>query len=281
MRALCCSLVAVVAFGAALLAQAAGPPPGTQGPPARFGIVAYPQRPPGDPAAIERGKALYGVNCTFCHGADARGGDGGGPNLLRSQAVLDDQRGELMAPTIVNGRGNMPALKLTTEQIADIAEFLHGFPVSSESEPSTVDILVGDARRGEAYVAAKCSSCHTTAALSTFAGRLADPKVLQQMWLMPGSGGRGSIAPIPAPPMTAVVTLPSGERIEGRLERLDDFTLSLVDGDGRRRTIRTFGTDAKVEIRDPLQPHRDLLPLYTDADIHNVTAYLASLRPRP
>src|SRR5215467_13201715 len=56
---------------------------------------AYPPRPPGDPAAIERGKALYGVHCTFCHGVDTRGGDSG-PSLLRSLIVLDDQSGELI-----------------------------------------------------------------------------------------------------------------------------------------------------------------------------------------
>src|SRR5207244_4514120 len=53
----------------------------------------FPTRPPGDPAAIERGRAQYGVNCTFCHGADTRGGDGG-PSLLRAATVLDDRNGE-------------------------------------------------------------------------------------------------------------------------------------------------------------------------------------------
>ena len=100
---------------------------------------------------------------------------------------------------------------------------------------------------------------------------------------MPGSGGRGvgpSTAPIPRPPITAVVTMPSGERVEGRVEQIDDFTVTLTLADGRRRTIKTFGTTARVELRDPLQPHKELLPIYTDTDIHNVTAYLASLRER-
>ncbi len=97
---------------------------------------------------------------------------------------------------------------------------------------------------------------------------------------MPGSGGGrgGGAAPIPAPPITVTVTLPSGERIEGTLERIDDFTVTLTQADGRRRTFNTAGTATKVEIHDPLQPHKDLLSTYTDSDIHNVTAYLASLR---
>jgi len=74
------------------------------------------------------------------------------------------------------------------------------------------------------------------------------------------------------------VTLPSGEKIQGTVQRIDDFVVSLALDNGTRRTFRTAGTTIKVDIQDPLQPHKKLLPLYTDADIHNVTAYLASLR---
>jgi cytochrome c oxidase cbb3-type subunit III len=245
------------------------------------GFVAYPQRPPGDPASIDRGKILWGVNCTFCHGPDARGGDGGGPNLLRSSTMLDDQKGELIGPIVQKGRGGMPAIPLSAEQTTDIAAFLHSFPVASRTGPSTLNILVGDPKQGETYVRQRCAACHTTAALRTFALKLDDPKALQQMWLMPGSGGRGAgpnTAPIPPPPITAIVVLPSGERIEGIVERVDDFSISLVTAGDRRRSIRTAGTTAKVELRDPLKPHKDLLRIYDDADIHNVTAYLASLR---
>lgn len=254
-----------------------------QGGQGRGGFVAYPQRPPGNPAAIERGKTLWGVNCTFCHGPDARGGDGGGPNLLRSSAMLDDQNGELIGPVVQKGRGAMSAIPLSNDQIADIAAFLHSIPVSSRTGPSALNILVGDPKKGEAYVARTCAKCHQTAALRAFAGKLDDPRTLQQMWLMPGSGGRGfgpNTAPIPRPPITAVVTMPSGERIEGIVDLIDDFTVTLLLAKGQRRTITTFGTTARVELRDPLQPHKELLPIYTDSDIHDVTAYLASLRER-
>src|SRR5262245_15835626 len=280
-------LLATLIFSAIVLAQAPpgggvaqnGAPSGGQG--GRGGLVAYPPRPPGDPAAIERGKTLGAVHCTFCHGSDARGGDGGGPNLLRSATMLDDQKGELIAPVVQKGRGAMPSLPLTTEQLQDIAVFLHSIPVSSRTGPSTINILIGDPKKGEAYVAENCAPCHTTAALTAFADKLDDPRVLQQMWLMPGSGGRAgapSNAPIPAPPVTAIVTLPSGERVEGHVKYVDGFMVSLVTRTGDLRTFRTYGTTTKVELRDPLQGHKDLLPVYTDSDIHNVTAYIASLR---
>jgi cytochrome c oxidase cbb3-type subunit III len=80
------------------------------------------------------------------------------------------------------------------------------------------------------------------------------------------------------PPVMATVTLPSGEKIEGRLDRLDDFTVSLTTPDGTHRSFRTSGNTPRVDVRDPLQPHRDLLGVYTDADIHNVTAFLVTLK---
>jgi mono/diheme cytochrome c family protein len=270
----CCVLAAVFITAVTVVAQR---PPGRGAEPP-FGVIAYPPRPAGDPAAIERGKGLYGVNCTFCHGVDLRGGDGGGPNLLRSLVVLDDKKGELLAPIVQNGRGAMPKFQLTIEQVGDVAEFLHSFAVSSRYEPSTINILVGDAKKGEAYVMGTCARCHTTTALKAFAAKFDDPKVMQQMWLMPGSGGRGSPPPIPAPPMTVTVTLASGQKVQGTLNRLDDFVVSLTETDGTHRTFRTVGTSTKVEIHDPLVAHKELLSVYTDTDIHNVTAYLASLK---
>ena len=244
---------------------------------------AFPPRPPGDPAAIERGKTQYGVHCAFCHGADTRGGDSG-PSLLRSQVVLEDQYGELIAPIVKNGRldRGMPKFALADDQIADIAAFIHSFRAAGydESRQRPPDIVVGDPRAGEAFFTARCASCHSaTGDLQGIATKLADPRLLQQSWLMPGSGGgRGGRAPIQVPPATVTVTLPSGEKIEGTLDRLDDFVVSLTGADGTHRSFRIEGDAAKVEVHDPLQPHRDLLRVYTDTDIHNVTAFLVTLK---
>jgi cytochrome c oxidase cbb3-type subunit 3 len=241
----------------------------------------YPTRPPGNPAAIERGKALYGVNCQFCHGADTRGGDGG-PSLLRSSIVLADDHGELMAPIIRSGRPGMPKFTLTDEQIADVAAFVHTFRAAGydESRLKPPSIVVGDAKAGEAFFAAKCASCHSpTGDLRGIATKIADPRLLQQTWLMPGSGaGRGGPPPVQVKPTTVTVTLPSGEKIDGTLDRIDDFVVALTDANGTRRSFRTDGDTPKVEIHDPLQPHRDLWRTYADADIHNVTAFLVTLK---
>jgi cytochrome c oxidase cbb3-type subunit III len=243
----------------------------------------YPLRPPGDPAAIERGRALYSVNCTFCHGADTRGGDGG-PSLLRAATVLDDQRGELIAPVVKNGRADrgMPKFSFTDDQIQDVVAFIHSFTAAGydESRMKPPSILVGDAKAGAAYFGAKCASCHSaTGDLRGFAAKFTDDKLLQQTWLMPGSGPRGAAAPRLNVPRTAVtVTLPSGEKIDGVLDRLNDFVVSLTQSDGTHRSFRVSGETPKIEIHDPLQPHKDLLRAYSDSDIHNVTAYLATLK---
>jgi mono/diheme cytochrome c family protein len=244
---------------------------------------AYPDRTPADPESIARGKSLYSVNCQFCHGADTRGGDGG-PSLLRSGLVLDDQNGELMAPVIQNGRTDrgMPKFNFTPQQVADVAAFIHTFKAAGydESRVKPPSIIVGDAKAGEAFFKAKCASCHSaTGDLRGLASRITDERLFQQTWLMPGTGaGRGGPPPVTVKPTTVTVTLPSGEKVTGTLDRLDDFVVSLTTADGVHRSFRTSGDTPKVEVNDPLQPHKELLRIYTDADIHDVTAFLWTLK---
>lgn len=269
-----------------LVAVAGAQPPGGRGG-GRGQITsprnAYPDRPAGDPAAIERGRALYSVNCAFCHGADTRGGDSG-PSLLRSGVVLDDRNGELIAPIVKSGRPDrgMPKFAFSDDQIADVAAFIHTFRAAGydESRRKPPSILVGDAKAGEGAFSAKCASCHSaTGDLRGIATKIADEKLLQQTWLMPGSGGgRGGGAPVPPPAPTAVVTTASGERVEGRVTHLDDFAIAIVTADGAYRSFRIEGGTPKIEMKDPLDGHRNLLRTYSDRDIHNITAYLVTLK---
>ncbi len=289
MRASWLSLSILCALGAvtAVRAQQAQAPEGGRGRISGAGIGAYPVRAPGDPAAIERGTALYKSNCGFCHGQDARGGDGG-PSLLRSALVLADHDGELIGPVVQSGREErgMPKFGMTRAQVADLAAFLHTFRVAgydaSRQKPPT--ILVGDAKAGEAYFKETCGGCHAPAGdLQGVATRLADERTLQQSWLMPGSmTGRGAPAPARARPPTVTVTEPGRAPVTGTLGRLDDFTVSLTTVDGVYRSFRLTGGGkrgtTRVEVQDPLRPHKDLLRKYTDADIHNVTAFLATLK---
>jgi cytochrome c oxidase cbb3-type subunit III len=242
------------------------------------------QRAPADPAMLEQGKGLYTVNCAFCHGSDARGGEGG-PNLLRSQIVLDDAKGEGIAPVVQNGRpdGGMPKFNLTAAQISDIAAFLHSMPVGGRdaARQTPVNLVVGDANAGKAFFDAKCAACHSASGdLKGIATRIDDAKTLQQTWMMPNGGGRGGrgASTVNVPPTTVTVTLASGQKIEGRLGRIDDFLLTLTDAEGKLRSFPRRGDQPRVEIHEPMQPHLDLLPVYTDKEIHDVTAYLVTLK---
>jgi cytochrome c oxidase cbb3-type subunit 3 len=250
------------------------------------------QRPPGDPAIVARGKALYDVNCSFCHGPDLRGGQLNGPNLLRSQLVLSDQSGELILPIVRGARAEkgMPPLPLPDDDVKAVAEYIHsivalsprqGMPPPGAVAPA-LNILVGDAAAGEKFFAAKCSNCHSvTGDLQGIATRIPDPKTLQNTWVS-GRGGRGAPGPGQAGAngrgVTVTVTLPSGGKAEGRLVRIDDFAVSLLEEDGAVRTFRRDGDRPAVEIHDPLEPHRELLAHYTDKNMHDVTAYLATLK---
>ena len=269
----------VVLASSAVMGVAQTPAPTPAPAPAQGGFAnAYPPRPAGDPAVVARGKQVYEVNCSFCHGSDARGGDGG-PNLIRSQSVLADEKGETIEPVIREGRAaqGMPKFELTSAQVSEIATFLHSFRVAgydtARNRPPT--IVVGKAAAGKTFFEAKCASCHSaTGDLKGVASRYPDPRTLQQRWLM-SNGGRsgGEIAPA-----SAVITLTSGQKVEGRLVRIDDFVVTVRDADGNWRSFRRQGTSPKVEVRDPLQGHKDLLRVYSDSDIHNVTAYLVTLQ---
>ena len=193
--------------------------------------------------------------------------------------MLHDDKGEAIGPVLVNGRPDkgMPPMPATTPvQIAEIAEYLHLLVERAANRGlyGTLyanGILTGDAKAGEAFFkgAGGCSTCHSPTGDLAHVGTTYQGTTLQNRWLWP-SGGRG------ARPAQATVTQPSGERVVGRIRRIDDFDVSIVDAAG---AYRSWPRDrVKVEITDPLDAHRLLLGKYSDADIHNVTSYLATLK---
>jgi cytochrome c oxidase cbb3-type subunit 3 len=276
--------------------QTPRPVPGGQGGPGG-GQGRFPaqQRPKGDPDVIQRGRGIFAGSCGPCHGADARGGQLGGPNLLRSELALNDKAGELMFPVIKNGRPGttMPPSPLPDEDIRAVIAFVHDLQgqIGGQGNPPPgqeveLDILVGDAKAGEAYFAARCASCHSPSAdLKGIAARVTQPKALQNLWVSGGRAvarGGGGMRPAgpggaPRAVTTATITLPSGEQVSGTLLRLDDFMVTVSQGDGSQRSVRRT-RDTKVEIKDPLVGHRELLTVLTDTDMHNVTAYLVTLK---
>ena len=183
----------------------------------------------------------------------------------------------------------MPPFPLPDEDIKAIAEYLHsvlaragrqGRPPEGETVPPE-KVLTGDAAAGQTYFGAKCSSCHSVGGdLKGLAARVADPRELQNLWVSGGGGGRGGRGRGGGSerPVTVNVTPSTGPRVEGRLVRMDDFIVVVLQNDGTRRTFVRKGNEPKVEVRDPADAHRELVPTLADRDMHNVTAYLWSLR---
>src|SRR5438105_11891947 len=170
----------------------------------------YPVRPPAPPEQVAHGQQLFKSNCGFCHGSDGRGGETG-PNVVRSQLVLADQHGELMTPIVQNGipAQGMPKFTLSGADVAAIAAWLHSQPLSDRGAPSTLDILVGNAKEGEAYFngAGHCTQCHSVRGdLAGIGGRY-EPKMIQNLVVSGGGGRRGRRSAGAAPPQPLATTV--------------------------------------------------------------------------
>jgi mono/diheme cytochrome c family protein len=243
-----------------------------------------------DPVAVERGRAILVAKCGFCHGSNARGG-AGGSDLTRSPIVQEDEGGQQLNAFLKVGRPekNMPKFELPDQEVADLATFLHAtiHAVSNRRDYRILDIVVGDSKAGAAYFAGAggCASCHSATGDLAGVGGKYEPVVLQQRMLLPrgggGGGGRGRGAPPFLDPsaVKATVALPSGESATGALVRLTDFDVTVYDPAAQqmRTWLRRDGVPA-VTLTDPLQAHMDLLRKWTDRDMHNVTAYLVTLK---
>ncbi|HEY6448684.1 MAG TPA: c-type cytochrome [Acidobacteriaceae bacterium] len=230
--------------------------------------------PPPDKASAALGEPLYQRNCAFCHGPQGRGATA--PSLITSDLVLDDAHGEQLAPFLQKGRPEkgMPAFAtVPDDQLRNIAEFLHlqVEDVANRGAYHVLNILVGNADRGQAYVSAHCASCHRIASFAHIASRFRSPEPLQREWIWPARSHDPALA------ITATATLPNGSTITGRVTQVSDFRITLVDGNGASHAIdRTPGV--RIEMHNPLAAHQAMLMTLTNEAMHDVTAYLETMR---
>jgi cytochrome c oxidase cbb3-type subunit 3 len=229
-----------------------------------------------DPASVKRGQPLFIASCGSCHAANATGTPKA-PNLIRSTVVRHDKDGSAIAAVIKSGpHATTPAANLAAEQVSDVVSFIRDLIQTydkSSSGPMPADyplklLLTGNAQAGRAWFngAGKCSTCHSpTGDLAGIAGKYSAIE-LQTRFMMPRT----------TKPKTATVTLSSGQRVTGELLVQNTYDVSVRTADGK---TQSWPADTvKVDVTDPLQAHRDLLPKYTDADMHNMFAYLWTLK---
>ena len=256
------TLAAAVLLGAGLVAGASGQAP-----------VTYPAR------QIKAGEPLFVAYCSFCHGRDAMGGQTG-PDLTRSELVADDVKGDKIRPLVRNGRPDkgMPPLSVSESELTSIVAFMHdrriqaGSLLGARRKVAEEDLQTGDAKAGEQYFngPGRCATCHSpTGDLAGAADRLKGLELLQRM-LYPGTrAGQPS-------PAKVSVTLPSGETVNGRLAFRDEFTIALRDASGWYRSWPAG--QVKFTVDNPLDAHAEQVRKYTDADMHNVLAYVQTMR---
>jgi cytochrome c oxidase cbb3-type subunit 3 len=232
---------------------------------------------------VARGQQVFGQHCAFCHGADARGGAQGGSDLLQSPIVLDDARGAGLGRFLAVGRPekNMPRFALPRQRIVEIAAFLHDRVGTASSSRFTVDILVGDPKAGAAYFngPGRCTTCHSVTGDLARIGAKYDPVTLQGRMVVPrGRGGYPGGDNERDLPLRATVTLPSGGTVTGDVLYLSDFYVTVKDASGRRHTISRRGDAPQLDIVDPLRAHVALLRTLSDETMHDLTAFLRTLK---
>jgi mono/diheme cytochrome c family protein len=258
---------------------------------AGFGLTASPVRggagpddkPIVDPKAADLGRTFYAANCLACHGPDARGTPTGS-NLVRSWNVLHDRYGSVVGPYL---RASHPPVAgsatkfetITNTQVLVLAHFLReqindtlrGAPMFKPG-----NVLTGDRAAGAAYFNGEggCAKCHSPTGDFAGIGTRLEPLNIQQRLLFPAGGvRRGANAPV----VTVTVTTEGGETLTGPLETMDDFNVSFRDTAGRYRTVRR-APGTRVVKNDPYAAHVELLPRITDKNIHDLVAYLESLK---
>jgi cytochrome c oxidase cbb3-type subunit III len=225
-------------------------------------------------AAIDSGSAVFLTNCAFCHGRDAAGGETG-PDLTRSKLISDDKDGDLISAVVRNGRPDkgMPAFNLNDSDLNSLQAFIHNRALIASTQKGGrrgvdgADLQTGDKDAGMRYFQGEggCAKCHSpTGDLAGIATRYQGLRLEQRMLYPNGSKAK------------ATVTTASGQTVNGTLAYRDEFTIALRDANG---TYHSWPMDkVKVAIDDPVQAHVALFPKYTDDDIHNLMAYLQTLR---
>jgi cytochrome c oxidase cbb3-type subunit III len=227
----------------------------------------------------EAGGVVFMNNCAFCHGRDAAGGESG-PDLTRDKLVADDKDGDKIIPVVRNGRANtaMPAFSLNDTDMQNLQAFIHYRALVTATQKGgrrgvdVSDLQTGNAADGKAFFegAGGCNKCHSaTGDLAGIANRYEGLALEMHMLYPVNARTGGSHAKV-------TVTTADGKTVTGIIAYRDDFTIGLHDSNGVYHSWST--SKAKYTIDDPVQAHIDLFPKYTDKNVHDLFAYIETLK---
>jgi cytochrome c oxidase cbb3-type subunit 3 len=198
-----------------------------------------------------------------------------GPDLTRAKLVLTDKGGDKISEVLRDGRPQkgMPSFNFSSEELASLVAFIHSQAVKAESQNGrrrrvdVADLQSGNAQLGKQYFygAGGCSKCHSpTGDLAGIASRYEGLRLEEQMLYPRDAKSR------------VTVTLPSGDKVTGTLAYLDEFVVGLRDANNTYRSW--FTSNVKYVVDSPVDAHVEQFSKYTDDDIHNLMAYLQTLR---
>ena len=309
------TLAGAIAVGTVLTAGQ-GAPPGGGVESAPSGINALAPSPPTgtapDASSVARGTPLYetAFNCAACHGLTGRGGPNNAPDVTRSALAMQPDGGRALAAFLLVGRPDrgMPpiAQALSDQEAADLSAKLRSLGFAAMSPPQAgrggagrggpplpaalagreLSIIVGDPKLGKKYFegpVGKCSTCHglkdgdqsPAVNLAHIATKYPDPKLMQNAMLI----NRGlNWSPRTNRDVTATITYANGRTVKGHLTSVSDFKVVIRDDKEVETELVRKDGEPKVVLSDRLQHHLDLLAIYMDNDIHNLTAYLATFK---
>ena len=239
-----------------------------------------------DDAAAARGQKTYASECVTCHAPSARGTDNGA-NLIRSTLVLRDRYGSAIGPFLKKGhpmQTGAPSASLTAAQITDLSHYIWQRVNDTLQGSPTYDVknvLTGDAKAGQAYFAGegRCTTCHSPTGDLAGYGRRYSPVDIQQRFVFPVGRGawtrrrRGAAEARDGHGHAAQGSAP----VSGVLLALDDFHVALRDGAGEYRSF-TRTPAVTIVKTDPFVFHVELLDRLTDKSMHDVVAYLETLK---
>jgi cytochrome c oxidase cbb3-type subunit 3 len=264
-----CAIVFLALPAGSADARQRGVSPAAERPPATVTPQTYPAE------LIEAGEPRFVARCGFCHGRDAGGGEGG-PDLTRSDLVARDDYGSAIEPYILESAGSSGVhdIEVEEDELRGIVAFIHARKAVAEAmlggrrfvEPE--DLRTGDPDAGREYFngAGGCSDCHSPS--GDLAGIASRREGLDLM--------RAMLAPRPSERPEVRVVTSSGEVVTGRLIERDEFMIAITDEEGQRREWATG--DVGFAVDDPMEAHFEILGRYTDEEMHDVYAYLETLR---
>ncbi len=243
-------------------------------PPVQASSAAQAPAPATDASAAKQGEALFQQSCAFCHGRDAMGGETG-PDLTRSKLVLGDKTGDQIMAVIHEGRieKKMPPFPFAPPELRSLVAFIRARVVVADSEKGgrrgvdVADLQTGNVEQGKKFFdgPGTCSKCHSPA--GDLAGIASRHKGLElEMRMLYPRDARSKVS----------VTMSTGKSITGTLAYLDEFTVGLRDAEGIYHSWSIENVKYKVD--SPVDAHVEMFPKYTDDDIHNLMAYLQTLR---